>query len=164
MLIALISHKKKDIMKVFDIDDRYSYYHQIFKITDDIEINFLKTLLKQILGDNDFTDLDKAITIHNFITKRAWFKSQHKYTNVIEVWENRDHINCQSLSLLVCAVMVTAGLNAVIVQDNCGSHWWVAIQIQGKTYFSDAFHRPFNQVWKDIHKIGYFIVAVVLVR
>ena len=115
--------------------------------------------MKDIVG-NTTDALEKCKKIHEWLRKNviyAYYECSRYGKDPVKCYNNRSHLNCADTANLTCAMMLSAGLNAYVVQRTYdGGHFWTIIEIGGKKYASDQTGRDtasmsgsaFNTVWK----------------
>ena len=105
------------------------------------------------------TDLEKAKAIDSAFKNHIIYKlySDVHHPDLNDAWNN--WLNCADGANVLCAMFISAGLNAVIVHvppelTQGYGHYIVKLTINGKTYYTDnaantGSHtsRPFGEVW-----------------
>ena len=119
-------------------------------VSGDLITEEIRTLVASIIG-NETDPLQKATKIHEWLRENLTYTGyncmrQKTVTNCL----NSKHINCADTSLLTCAMMRAAGLDATVVHGP--HHFWTVITINGKEYASDATskRRHLGDVWKGM--------------
>ena len=98
-----------------------------------------ETVQKAITGKNDA--LSKAKAIDSAFKTHVFYKYYFncKFSDIDKAWKN-GHLNCADGANVLCAMFISAGLNAVIHHtpgaDGRG-HYIVIVKINGKNYATD---------------------------
>ena len=105
-------------------------------------------LAKKIVG-NESNELKRAKKIHEWALKNLGysFYKNCKYCSVNSCYKNRKKLNCADTSILVSAIMRSAGVDCYVVHSK--RHYYVVIIYKGKLYCSDPVcgKRKFNYYW-----------------
>lgn len=120
----------------------------------------IDNLVRSICG-NLSDPLEKCKAIHEWLRGNViyqWYECSRYGKDPVKCYNNRSHLNCADTATLTCSMMLSAGLNAYVVQRTYnGGHFWTIIEIGGNKYASDQTGREsasmrgsdFNTVWSN---------------